>query len=211
MNVLQSQLVHGAIIKRKDSSGTNQGVIEVASAQPFSMDRKLNMQLNMRASWQRVRSEWLGLRIAMATLSGTIHQRVQCPMVLSPHPHALHTTSPIPEPRFSAVLEKHQLCRPCTNHGSTPLSSTHLSQRHECTLHTWGGDSILVERNHQEDLMTHISADVACLAYWPLAVSPVFVAKNDPHFGVLEAHVFQAMKWSSLSCRDSASSLLIKT
>ena len=28
----------------------------------------------------------------------------------------------------------------------------------------------------------------------PLAVSPVFVAKNDPHFGVLEAHVFQAMK-----------------
>ena len=28
----------------------------------------------------------------------------------------------------------------------------------------------------------------------PLAVSPVFVAKNDPHFGVLKAHVFQAMK-----------------
>ena len=28
----------------------------------------------------------------------------------------------------------------------------------------------------------------------PLAVSPVFLAKNDPHFGVLKAHVFQAMK-----------------
>ena len=28
----------------------------------------------------------------------------------------------------------------------------------------------------------------------PLAVSPVFVAKNDPHFGALKAHVFQAMK-----------------
>ena len=38
-----------------------------------------------------------------------------------------------------------------------------------------------------------------------------FCGKNDPHFGVLKAHVFQAMKWSTLSCRDSASSLLIKT
>ena len=57
-----------------------------------------------------------------------------------------------------------------------------------------------------------ISGRITDVSYWrPLAVSPVFVAKNDPHFGVLKAHVFQAMNRSNLSCRDSASSLLKKT
>ena len=46
-----------------------------------------------QASWSRVISLSVGLSIAIAIISGTTHHLVQCPIVLSPHPHTLHTTT----------------------------------------------------------------------------------------------------------------------
>ena len=47
------------------------------------------------ANWPMLSTLRTGRKIESATINGTGHHRVQCPIVLSPHPQALQTTSEV--------------------------------------------------------------------------------------------------------------------